>query len=115
MSKEYEIVPGVKVTDANNYSVNGKKLDTSKYKQLDRSSNGATVPAQAFVDKLSKHYAYHVCKSGIDPEKKLIWYEIMINADKSEVKTVSYAEAAKCFGWKSFKLSANGIAVIPQK
>ena len=118
MAKEYELIPGVYVTDANDYSVNSlKRLDTSKYKQLDRSLNGSTFPTQSFLDKLSKHYPFNgsVCKSWIDSESKEIIYIKMVNSDNSDFVRISFAEAAKNMGWKSFKLSEDEQTVIPVK
>lgn len=115
MAKEYEFIPGVKVTDADDYSANSlKRLDTSKYKQLDRSLNGSTFPTQAFLDKLSKHYPFNgsVCKSWIDSESKEIIYIKMVNSDNTDFVRISFAEAAKNMGWKSFKLSEDEQTVI---
>ena len=118
MAKEYELIPGVYVTDANDYSVNSlKRLDTSKYKQLDRRLNGSTFSTQAFLDKLSKHYPFNgfVCKSWIDSKSKEIIYIKMVNSDTSDFVRISFAEAAKNMGWKSFKLSKDEQTVIPVK
>lgn len=118
MAKEYKLIPGVYVTDANDYSVNSlKRLDTSKYKQLDRRLNGSTISTQAFLDKLSKHYSFNgsVCKSWIDSKSKEIIYIKMVNSDTSDFVRISFAEAAKNMGWKSFKLSKDEQTVIPVK
>ena len=118
MAKVYELFPGVEVVDADQYSANSlKRLDTSKYKQLDRGLNGSTFPTQMFLDKLSKHYPFNgsVCKSWIDSESKEIIYIKMVNSDNTDFVRISFAEAAKNMGWKSFKLSEDEQIVIPVK
>ena len=118
MAKVYELFPGIKVVDADQYSANSmKRLDISKYKQFNRSLNGSTFSTQAFLDKLSKHYPFNgsVCKSWIDSKSKAIIYIRMVNSDSTDFVRVSFAEAAKNMGWKSFKLSKNEQTVIPVK
>ena len=118
MAKAYDLFPGIEVVDADKYSANSsKRLDTSKYKQLDRSLNGSTFPTQAFLDKLSKHYPFNgsVCKSWIDSESKEIIYIRMVNSDNTDFVRISFAEAAKNMGWKSFKFSEDEQTVIPVK
>ena len=118
MTKVYDLFPGIEVVDADKYFANSlKRLDTSKYKQLDRSLNGSTISTQAFLDKLSKHYPFNgfVCKSWIDSKSKEIIYIKMVNSDTSDFVRISFAEAAKNMGWKSFKLSKDEQTVIPVK
>lgn len=118
MAKVYDLFPGIEVVDADQYSANTvKRLDWQKFKQFDRELNGATIPTQAFVDRLSKHYSFagSVCKSWIDSEAKEIIYIKMINSDSSDYVRVSFDEAAKQMGWKSFKLSEDEQNVIPVK
>ena len=118
MAKVYELFPGIEVVDADKYSANSsKRLDTSKYKQIDRSLNGSTISTQSFLDKLSKHYPFNgsVCKSWIDSESKEIIYIKMVNSDNTDFVRISFADAAKNMGWKNFKLSEDEQTVIPAK
>lgn len=118
MAKEYELFPGVKVVDADQYSVNSmKRLDCSKFKQFDIGLNGSTLPVQTFLNRLSKHYPLcnSVCKSWIEPATEEIIYIKMVNSDTTDCIRIPFAEAAKNMGWKSFKLSENEQMVIPVK
>lgn len=118
MAKVYEMFPGVEVVDADQYSANSvKRLDWQKFKQFDRELNGATISTQAFIDRLSKHYVFcdAVCKSWIDVPSKEIIYIKMVNSDMSDYVRISFDEAAKMMGWKSFKLTDDEQHVIPVK
>lgn len=111
--KSFEIIPGVKVLEAKFYSINGKRLNISKYKQFNRKLNGKNICEQAFRDKLAKHFGYVVCKSWNDGKQFV--FEVMVNNNKTELKTVSYDVAAKCFGWKGIKFSKTCQHIIPVK
>ena len=112
----YEIFPNVKVTEAKNISYNkGKRLDTSKFKQLDRTWHTNGWSDQEVRDKIGKNNGWAVCKSWTDAANKKMCYEVMINAKQSEVRTVGFDEVCKDLGWKSFKISKDGQMIFPVK
>lgn len=118
MAKVYELFPGIEVVDADQYSANSvDKLNWKKYKQFDRSLNGATIPTQTFIDRLAKHYTFSnsICRSWIDSDANEIVYVTMVNSDTAECVRISFADAAEKMNWKRFNLSKDEQNVIPVK
>jgi hypothetical protein len=61
-------------------------------------------PEAQVRQKLAKNNAWAVCKSGIDTDKKLFWYEVAVNAHDSAIRTISFDEACKEMHWAKFEL-----------
>ena len=68
---------------------------------------------QAMLDKYGRNKAWQVLKAKFDMKDKSIHIEIMLGANKSEVKHASYEDICKEFSWKSFKVTPDGQTVIP--
>lgn len=118
--KSYELVPGIRVIDAKDYSVNSpKRLDCTGFKQFDRSLNGATIPVQGFIDSLARHYPFNgmICKSWLDDSTHEFVYVKLAGQAGTATVRISFAEAAEKMGWKSLKIKRDGMleTVIPVK
>lgn len=61
------------------------------------------VPEARVRDKLGKNHAWSVMESKTDFEGKKFIFNIL-NGQKVEEKIITFDEACKEFGWKSFKI-----------
>lgn len=102
----FEMIPGVKVTEANDFEFNhGKRLDISKYKQFDRKLNLISMSDQAIRDKIGKNKGWAVCSSWSDATKKQMQFKVLINAHEFDIRTVNYDDICKELKCKSFTWS----------
>ena len=67
----------------------------------------------AMLDKYGRNQAWQVMRANLDLKDKSLQAEIMIGADKSEVRHASYEDICKEFSWKSFEVTPNGQTIIP--
>ena len=112
---QFELVKGVVVTEAGCVSYNqGKRLDVSKYTQLDRSLNKVSLSDQAVRDKLGKNRSWAVCRSWSVPSEKCMKFSVLVRVHDTEVRTVTHDEICKEFGWKSFAWSEDGQMLLPK-
>ena len=112
----HELIPEIYVTEASDIGFNhGERLDTSVFKQLDRVWHKNGYSAQEVRNKIGKNNSWAVCNSWTDADNKQFCFEVMVNAKTSEVRTVSFKNVCKDYGWKSFKLSDDGQMVFPAK
>lgn len=66
------------------------------------------MPVQHLLNKLAKSSSLMVMRQEVDKEKKCFRYQVMINANKSEYREISFEEACKIMHWKSFKFVPYG-------
>lgn len=112
-SKQFEFVKGVFVTEADDIEMNhGKRLDTSKYKQFERSWYRAGYPDQEIRDKVSRNRSWTVCNSWSDPANKTMHFKCVCGKEVVE-RTVTADEVCKDYGWKSFVWSDDGQTIVP--
>ena len=112
--KSYEIFPGVRVTEASDISYNnGERLDISKFKQLRREWHQNGYSDQEVRDKLAKNNSLLVLRSWTDIDNKTFCFEVMVNAHETAIKTLSFDDACKAYGWKSFKHFDDGRMILP--
>ena len=71
------------------------------------------MPTQSFIDKLAKNHAFLVLASKLNVDEKKIRYMVSVNDSKSEVRELTFDDACKSFGWKSFTFSKDMMYVIP--
>ena len=71
-----------------------------------------SVPEQRLRDKIGRDMAWEVAKSSVDFEREVFSFEIVRNIDM-EKTSVTFAEAAKMYGWKTFKVEMNGQTIVP--
>lgn len=65
------------------------------------------MPTQHLIDKLARSSGFQVMQSKYDKDKNSFIYQVMINANKSEIREIPYEEACKIMHWKSFKFIKN--------
>lgn len=75
--------------------------------------NVAEWPVQAMLDKYGRNKAWQVLRAKLDMKDKSLCIEIMLGADKSEVKHASYEDICREFSWKSFEVTSDGQTIIP--
>lgn len=71
------------------------------------------MPTQSFIDKLAKNHAFLVLAANLNVDEKKIRYMVSVNDSKSEVRELTFDDACKSFGWKSFTFSKDMMYVIP--
>lgn len=75
--------------------------------------NVAKWPVQAMLDKYGRNKAWQVMRIKFDTKDKSLQAQIMLGADKSEVRSASYEDICKEFSWKSFEVTPDGQTIIP--
>jgi hypothetical protein len=71
-------------------------------------------PVQAMVDKFCKNKAWQVMWAKYDYANRKIIAECMLSANTSETRTATYEDICKMFSWKSYKITDNGLHVLPK-
>lgn len=67
----------------------------------------STYPEAEIRQKLAKNRSWSVCKSGMNKDKKLFWYEVMLNANETALRMITFDEACKDLHWSKLELINN--------
>lgn len=73
----------------------------------------STLPELEVRGKIAKNNNFQVCKSWVDFDAKEFVYVVMINANSSEEKRVSFEDVCKAYHWKSFEFINNDQTIKP--
>lgn len=74
--------------------------------------NLKSISRQAFITKVCRSRAWQLVSYETDVENKKFICEVMVNAEKSEKREVSFDDAAQLFGWKS--ITVEGETVVAE-
>lgn len=72
-----------------------------------------TVPADQIKQKFARNRNILTCRSWFDHENKTINYEHMENATDSVIKSYSFDDICKDFGWQTFDFENDYQTIIP--
>lgn len=72
-----------------------------------------SMPTQRMADKLGHDHAWQVMGFNWDMKNRRFLFEVMTNSDSSEIREISYKDAAAHFGWKDLKFSEDGQIAYP--
>lgn len=71
------------------------------------------LPVQRLTDKLAHDNALPVCSDSFDEKTKSAHYVVAVNAHDTKEVSYSYEDICKSFGWDSFSLTRDKMAVKP--